>query len=1395
MDELEKMLLEGQITFQEYQSLSQDTKKIDKAFQASEKGLGATPVFDSDRTISMSDEELETYTSRNITPTYDTDYQDTRAWRQSSAEKWGNGAVKLVGKIATAVAGGLGMIPLIAANVIGQIEDGVMYLATGREEDTFFHEIYDNAYINTLNKANESMDEALPHYITKASEDYNLLQSMGTANFWSNDFLQGASFVVGALLTEGAMAGLVGLSRTNTALGAIKKISYGEKATAISTNVATASKYAGLNKGIGLARQISTGAGYEASIEANHFVEEAKNEFINKYIEENGKEPDANELAEAMNSIYRVGNSVFGINLGLVSIGNMVTLPKTFGPGIARRLGLDDALVDPKMKDLVNVADLSESQLARAAKTTGKTIKELTEQGTVQKYAAMTTAEKITSRAYKSAKPMLVEGFFEEGLQGVVNKGGLDYISTYLNPESAEHTASIADSFVKGFGATYGLDQAEGWKEIVIGAILGGIGGPNIGRKKGDPRWQGGITEGFKNPMKDEALDKLITKAQNSKATQETIKYLTSLNTTQDKLDAALAEGSMKKAKDAEFDQFHAYVGNKLELGRFNEIEDELAKQISSLSNEEFAQQFGYENMSDSELSKRKSEVVNKAVEKAKDIRKGYDRAKSIAGDDYYLMQGLAHIHNKAPEIDRRREDIAKLLSDKMGRIYDTETVSKLAKFVGFINDNKEALLTDYQNKVNKLEDLTKQELKANQNRTSKNIMDRGKEIESLEKEIQDAFSKLEKEFYLYEKNEMKGEAFQSPLNTKEFDIVFDLFNRTKTDIENTVGEKFYKNPEISNILNDLKELDKEREQAISQANYFFSKEGKQSLTKATTKLKELFEEDRISNEMVYAQEQFMNEKRETDKVREVAAEAYRLKIQKLLGIQEVNNQANKTIDDVNELNSIIGSLTELPEETKIKLQDIFGKLNTMFAQYELSDDQAKEKILNEDIKTMLSEIKEYLDVLQLINPKAYEAISENKIYNKLKDLVDTFKKDSKGTTPTFINPVNADPRYLQTMNWVTSEITPDIETIKQQATDLPNKVTVKLVRESTLQEDGKFTPDYVFPNNRNKEPMPGDVRVAVGLPEFKTNEDTEDIKYSIHVMYDGKHIGYLNTPNKYKFGEELINFNPSSMEHLALLNPSYVKQEGDNLVPTPSGIDFINKYKLANSNFSNLVEELKKNPELSNKQLTSIFDINLDFSGMEATEGVSLSELSKVANGNPVTDLDTILTQLPEGIPSKGIIIHNTTENIYYLYDPIENKSHLIPEAYNGQLLSNFNNAIALLNNNNYSLAALYQINGKSVFTVIKENDMNTENINFSELINENFQSVLNVVKQAVIDKNLDEFFTKSKKKNVGILDSDLYNKFRFTAAGTSYKIGFSLKKTNGIPHISMQLIAGKTS
>ena len=85
--------------------------------------------------------------------------------------------------------------------------------------------------------------------------------------------------------------------------------------------------------------------------------------------------------------------------------------------------------------------------------------------------------------------------------------------------------------------------------------------------------------------------------------------------------DVALATNNMFAYKNYEDDRFFNYVRSRAQAGYFEDVIDNI-NDIRALSNKEFAESFGYEGLTDSELSDRKDKVVERALRKAELIRK-----------------------------------------------------------------------------------------------------------------------------------------------------------------------------------------------------------------------------------------------------------------------------------------------------------------------------------------------------------------------------------------------------------------------------------------------------------------------------------------------------------------------------------------------------------------------------------------------------------------------------------------------------------------------------------------------------------------------------------------------------------------------------------------------------
>ena len=1266
MEDLDLLLAQGKITASEYAKRSfEQEQNAQNRYEAIELGqgqqeslkrnLGTDPNLLPDSGVqyqmNIAPEEMETYTSRGITPNTYTDYVDARAQLQTTADTWGNGVGKMLGKAATATAGGVGMLGSVAINVAGQVED----LWAG--DNTSFHEIYDNAFFTALDNANKEMDDALPHYVTKAREDDNLYESLGSANFWSNDFLQGASFVIGAIATEGligvASKGLGVTSRMNNITKTLNSV---ENATA-----SGASKLFGKSsilqsgkEATVLARQMVTSAGYESAVEANSFVQDAKAQWVLDYQEThrdsfgNPIEPPAEELAKAMKEIYSVGNGVFGTNLIVTGLTQAKTLPGMFSPKLGKLLGATDE-VGKNAKKMVETATLTNKQLTRAAKRMKISVEELRKIPNIAKEAAFTRLGKFASRAGKGLEGAFFEGG-QEGLQKAISYSAMDYLNDRFD---GAHAEDIVESGIAGLSKAFG-NNAESWKEIFIGALLGSAGGP--GGPKG-ARWQGGIIEAFRDPSKSPSFQKTLALA-NKYATNEKgflnnyLKHVALSTNTQDRKDDAIDRGDIYDYKSQEAKEVFDYFNFMSKMGRLSEVEDKHLAEMQSMTKEQFQNSYGYENLTEEKFIERKAELAVNIKNQIKDANYARSTAASIyRGGDPDVLDGIAYSIYSNKNLDRRESTMAQEISTLLGRAIpnnlrdvsdmpNLEEVARLKLNIESLENARVDPVSD-QARLDQLEKLNKQ-------------------MDKLLSDNYDKQQKINKRDTATAKVDYRTSADFATYRASVLSQV-DALNEIATDENLDPIQK----AEIEKKLEDLKRIANERKQYVGDFNRLLTKRGIDELENQVSSLRQEY----LDEEIDLRTNTILEARRKADpseQIYKAQEEAFRAKAGNVNFALDIIGKMAETKEQLDEIDTIIQGL-ELKDQEKLDtIKAWFAKFHQALALYDtLPNEEAKKKFLEENLKPAITELKFNLLNLKMTNPEDYEKLVASGMYKRLTTLLASLGVNPANTS-TSLTPVNSDPRQLQTMTWIPEDspaYTPEVTTIRNNATDIEEHVSFRVVREDLIDADGNIKPDFVEPNNQVSEEMVGTgVKVAMCIPELKTmlNDTAPGVKYVVQVFYDNTHIGFLNTPNKYRFGDTMDEFN-GSVEHLAMLNPRYVKTEDDGtVVASEEGKKFINIYKNAVESFNKLLNQIKPavtggTPKLdfTNQEVKAIYDIHFDFSGMKKDSvGLSLQELSQVANGNTVSKLEDILSAVPDDLPKEGIIIYNKNLNVYYIFE-----------------------------------------------------------------------------------------------------------------------------------------------
>ena len=603
------------------------------------------------------------------------DIYDMRAKGQSGGEKFRYGITKLAGKTATAVVGGVGMLAHGLPNMIYNLgAEAIDPEGTEGGYGDAFRSIFENDFQRGLDGINEWMDEKLPHYYSKEEQEMGVWQSMGTANFWLNDFVNGLSFVAGAVLTEIATGGLItaampvratqflnGISRAN-------QIKRAAEATGVVSKFSKAGTMQNIVNATTVGRRLVTGAGYESGVEARHHYDQTMDALLEAWkdspegqarIKELGPraQPTQEEMGKMHNLATQSTNGVFVGNLALVGAGNLIAFPRIFGAGY----------------------NMNRQSIGRVIKNASDDV--------AQRYSAayksFTKGEEIASGAYSLLKVPLYEGWVEEGGQAWMDIGGrkssLDFYSANKNPNNMEAIGGMIEGMYDTFAETYGDKHVR--KEIALGMILGAIGLPSFVRtnkKTGKKELKfenfhmsGGSWGQFQNRAEKregaDALAKWMNENPSAvKAMKNNFDALARSADASGKMDYALMTNNIYDWKNAKHDHFFSYVYSRAKAGFFEDVLEDI-NDIKAMDINSFGKMFypGETELSEEDLRKRRDKVIESATKAATNIKDGYELVKrngSRFSEDIQLM--LAHSSSVAKDLDKRTENIRNLLGE-----------------------------------------------------------------------------------------------------------------------------------------------------------------------------------------------------------------------------------------------------------------------------------------------------------------------------------------------------------------------------------------------------------------------------------------------------------------------------------------------------------------------------------------------------------------------------------------------------------------------------------------------------------------------------------------------------------------------------------------------------------
>lgn len=547
---------------------------------------------------------------------------DTRLSRsQGRTEKWMRGLGKFVGKTALYGLGGV-IQPFYG-----------IYAGVSRGN---FNAVFDNDFTRWLDDQDKKMDYGLAHYYNREERDMNFLQSMTTANFWSNDFLSGLAFTAGAMLSSAVYsgAGLMNLARTGARAGVAlarigKAASDTKKAFGVYLRAARTGRRIG--KGLDTLAFLGTSTSWEASVEARSMLMEAEENFRQSYRNAYGREVPYEELMKFRADNANAANAVFAANVGILSLSNIAMFGDMFG----MELGVDKFI----KRNIFGVgAERMDNGALRAI--------------TPKKW------QKIAGNTFNIIKRPVSEGLFEEGLQGVSSKSAEDWVESRYNPMAIRQNIGYMEAIKNGFKETYGSN--EGWKEIGIGMIIGSVmGGKTFG--------------GIKEWSQDMSRNKGMVEAYNTNAGALTtaavraIRGSMALNAQLSGIDTSYESDGRIINKD-----FSDAVFNRLrydsEMGMLDDTKENFRTVVESIPNSDIASDM---NMTDEQVNEYKADLVNEFNKKVDNFIMANRFADSLT-DGISNRSFNAYISNMAYNGLEAKDNLNDI-ANQLRRIYNTD--------------------------------------------------------------------------------------------------------------------------------------------------------------------------------------------------------------------------------------------------------------------------------------------------------------------------------------------------------------------------------------------------------------------------------------------------------------------------------------------------------------------------------------------------------------------------------------------------------------------------------------------------------------------------------------------------------------------------------------------------
>lgn len=539
---------------------------------------------------------------------------DIRGQKQGALDKWANGITKAAGIAGTSILEN-------TAGLLYGIGDAVI------EQD--LSKIYDNHFTRELDSFNNYLREQMPNYSTKVAEDYNILQKLGTTNFWSDQFLSGVAYSGAALATGYGLNKFASLAKLARAGVVIDEAKLAAEGSAYLDKVSRGIKIA---DAADFAKNAALMSHAESAIEARETKDSTKEQLIKDFTTKYGYEPDEKALKTIEDISNAAGNWGYVSNLAITGTTNALQFPKLLAKGyVANKQALN------------NIELQGEKFVAEQLNPTTELLK-------------------------KMSQGVVTEGG-QELSQLFSNKVLTDYYGRGFKDKKDQH--DLVESIMVGFEQTLGTQ--EGWENFLLGALIGG-----------PMQMRGAKSTAQEKNVRSQEIASLLNNPEIQKTIKNFDNFVRSSSYEKDKNDA-LIEGSKFDYLTAEFNQDKAIAKQFID----NNATDLLIKQYQDLSGmpeEEFKKLAGYEE--NKPLPKSQTEIINNAVNLVKEMDKAVTDIKTLFpySEEKYgnptnydiLTTNLWHYSTSINNVNKRIKDINnelfKIAADNNISIIDTKS-------------------------------------------------------------------------------------------------------------------------------------------------------------------------------------------------------------------------------------------------------------------------------------------------------------------------------------------------------------------------------------------------------------------------------------------------------------------------------------------------------------------------------------------------------------------------------------------------------------------------------------------------------------------------------------------------------------------------------------------------